>query len=353
MNRTVVIGAGIFILMYIALHVYLAFVTALFIPVSFTLLAILFSLLGLSYLLANKLLLAKLIGSIWFAILTYMLMVLPILHLLYYVAPFALLQIVFATTFILYMIAGLFGAYSTKTIAYSITVPKRQATQDKLRLVLASDMHFGGLSGHTHVKRLVKHVNALKPDSILLAGDIVDDDPAHFHNKHMDETMAKLQAPFGKLAVLGNHEYYGKEIPKLRDILSTINIQLLEDASFVVADSLRVIGRLDQTDRNRQSVDDMIGDEHLPVLVMDHQPTELEKIADAGAHISVSGHTHRGQIWPFHLITERMFFLDYGYKKHKQLHAFVSSGFGFWGPPIRIGTRSEIVCIDVTFSDET
>ena len=90
-------------------------------------------------------------------------------------------------------------------------------------------------------------------------------------------------------------------------------------------------------------------DPDLPVILMDHQPSALREIAEAGVDLSLSGHTHRGQMAPNHWITRRIFELDWGYKRIGGLHAFVSSGFGTWGPPIRIGSRNEILSITVRF----
>ena len=82
---------------------------------------------------------------------------------------------------------------------------------------------------------------------------------------------------------------------------------------------------------------------------MDHQPYHLDKAADAGADVMLSGHTHRGQMAPNHLITRRLFELDWGYLRKGNLHAIVSSGFGTWGPPIRLGSRSEIIELTIHF----
>ncbi|MOA56893.1 putative metallophosphoesterase [compost metagenome] len=85
--------------------------------------------------------------------------------------------------------------------------------------------------------------------------------------------------------------------------------------------------------------------------MLDHQPSDLASAAEQGIDISVSGHTHRGQMMPNHLITKRLFELDWGYLRKGGLHAIVSSGFGTWGPPIRIGSRSEVVQIEVEFAN--
>jgi len=81
--------------------------------------------------------------------------------------------------------------------------------------------------------------------------------------------------------------------------------------------------------------------------MMDHQPAELTQAMESGIDLIVSGHTHRGQMAPNHFITKRVFELDWGYKQKEQLHAIVSSGYGFWGPPLRLGSRSEVVYIEV------
>jgi predicted MPP superfamily phosphohydrolase len=82
---------------------------------------------------------------------------------------------------------------------------------------------------------------------------------------------------------------------------------------------------------------------------MDHQPSEITQAQENRVDILLSGHTHRGQMAPNHLITKRIFENDWGYLQKGQLHSIVSSGYGFWGPPLRIGSRSEIIQIQITF----
>lgn len=86
-----------------------------------------------------------------------------------------------------------------------------------------------------------------------------------------------------------------------------------------------------------------------PVILLDHQPYALQTAADAGADLMLSGHTHRGQMAPAHLVTRRLFELDWGYLKKGAMHVIVSSGYGLWGPPVRLGSRSEIIDIRLKF----
>jgi predicted MPP superfamily phosphohydrolase len=126
---------------------------------------------------------------------------------------------------------------------------------------------------------------------------------------------------------------------------------MLLDETICIDNSFYVTGREDATNGKRQSLAGLKPENQLlPWFVMDHTPFDLKTPADLGVDLHVSGHTHRGQMWPNHLITRRLFELDYGYKTKNAMHAFVSSGFGFWGPPIRLGSRSELWTITVVFS---
>lgn len=102
----------------------------------------------------------------------------------------------------------------------------------------------------------------------------------------------------------------------------------------------------------RMSVEELLSrtDRAKPIIMMDHQPYQFGIAAQAGVDLLLCGHTHRGQFAPNHLITKRLFELDWGYMRKDDLHVVVSSGYGFWGPPIRLASRSEIVLIELTFA---
>ena len=165
--------------------------------------------------------------------------------------------------------------------------------------------------------------------------------------------MKDLTAPLGVYGVLGNHEYYGRTIPQFLKEMERVGVTMLLDEIVKVEDSFFLVGRKDKTDSKRKTMEELLAkiDPSLPIIVMDHQPSELKEAEKSGADLILSGHTHRGQMAPNHLITRKVFELDWGYLKKNQLHAIVSSGYGFWGPPLRIGSRSEVVLIEVSFSD--
>lgn len=326
---------------------------------------VIFAVIAYSYIIGHflkKWSIFKLIGSFWFGLLQYAVLFLPGANLL------ALLLILFGLpvhsvvewlggivilAFVLIFIYGTYNAYSPVVRKFSIHIPKQAASRSTLRISMASDMHFGRLSGISHVRRLVREVNALKPDLILLPGDIVDDDPNPFIQKNMGNIMKELQAPLGIYGVLGNHEYYGGDIPGFLNEMKRINIHILLDDVIKIDDSFYLAGRKDKTDHKRMEIEGLLKDSNpdLPIIMMDHQPAEIAQAERNGVDLLLSGHTHRGQMAPNHLITRRIFELDWGYLKKNQLHTIVSSGFGFWGPPLRIGSRSEVIQIDITFEE--
>jgi predicted MPP superfamily phosphohydrolase len=136
-------------------------------------------------------------------------------------------------------------------------------------------------------------------------------------------------------------------------------ITLLRDKAVKIEDSFYVIGRDDTSvkrysDSERKaiaSIDKSI-DKSLPIIVLDHQPSNLGEPSNFGADLQFSGHTHKGQFFPNNLITKRIFESDYGYYKKDNMQLIVSSGFGTWGSPIRIGTKSEIVHVNLIFNKE-
>jgi hypothetical protein len=196
----------------------------------------------------------------------------------------------------------------------------------------------------------------IQPDLILLPGDIIDDEIEPYIRQGMADRLKKLQAPLGVYAVLGNHEYYGGDLPLYVKQLQEGGVTVLLD-EHVVTEGIQIVGRKDLSaegrgNSGRLSLESLTAelDSTAALLLLDHQPYHLGKAEAQGFDMMFSGHTHRGQLIPNQLITRRLYELDWGYKKKGALHVFVSSGFGTWGPPIRTGSRSEVLAIEVDFT---
>lgn len=301
----------------------------------------------------------KWIGAVWIAILYFSILWLPILNLILLVlrlTPWSMSTMVIwagwvsLAGFVIMLSIGMYNAYSPVVRNYSITIDKPVNGPSEMNIVMASDMHFGALSNESHARRLVERVNALNPDLVLLPGDIIDDNLLYYSKTDIPEILKGFQAPV--YSSLGNHDRFEQGVD-LVDVLNKSNLHVLYDESVVLDNGITLVGRRDYSDRPRTELGKLLDevDHTHPVIVLDHQPYELDAEQKLGTDLVVSGHTHRGQMAPFSLITNRIFENDWGYLQKGQLHSIVSSGFGFWGTPIRTGTRSEIVQIHVKFRD--
>jgi len=245
---------------------------------------------------------------------------------------------------------GTYSAYSPVLKTYDVAVGKPSLDGRKsMKIVMAADTHFGALSGPSHAKRLVKMINEQQPDLVLFPGDLVDDDIVQYVKQGIPEILRGIEAPV--YASLGNHDRLEAGDTSLISTLEDSGMIMLYDD--VVSDGLPVtlIGRKDRTDPGRMSVAELAAQANpaTPLILLDHQPYELELAADAGIDLEVSGHTHRGQIFPANFITNRIYENDWGYLQKGQMHSIVTSGYGFWGLPLRMGTRSELAVINVNF----
>ncbi|MBW4080759.1 metallophosphoesterase [Paenibacillus sp. S150] len=304
----------------------------------------------------------KVIGSYYLACMEFAIIVLPLTDLLYWVLGLVGFERTAFTSeagttlvvlLAVFLIWGSRNAWSTVVRKHPIPIDKSIGTSAPLTIAVASDLHLGNIVGNRHLRRMVAEINRMQPDLILLAGDVLDDSIEPFIRNGMSEEIRKLEARHGVYAVLGNHEYYGGSIRQYTELMDSVGIKVLQD-EVVEAAGLYIVGRKDKTAEameagGRLSVASLLEglDLSRPVIMMDHQPTGFDIAAKAGVDVLLSGHTHRGQIAPNHWITRRLFELDWGYLRKDKLHVVVSSGYGTWGPPIRLASRSELIKLEV------
>ncbi len=306
-------------------------------------------------------------GSFWFAIMTYIflgLIVVDLFRLMNLAIPFLppsvietgshakyIIAAVISTAALLTVTAGYLNAASPNIRTIEVVLSKKTVPHNGLRIALATDIHLGIIIGNSRLDRMVKILNDMNPDIILLAGDIVDEDLAPVIEKNLGETLRGLRAKYGVYAVTGNHEYIGGVEEAVR-YLSEHGITVLRDKAVLIDGSFYVVGREDRsitgfTGEKRKPLKQIMAglDKRLPIILMDHQPYHLEDAVASGIDLQLSGHTHNGQMWPFNYITRAIYEISYGYMQKGDTHVYVSSGFGTWGPPVRVGTGAEIVQI--------
>ena len=212
------------------------------------------------------------------------------------------------------------------------------------KIVVASDIHLGYTIGKKMLSKYVQMINAERPDAVLLCGDIFDRDLRPVKSAAMSEELRAIKAPLGVFAVLGNHEYYGN-LEELCEYLRESGIIVLRDSVVNLGENIVLAGRDDMSNRNRKSLDELMEniDRNRLIVVLDHQPYNLDGAVEAGVDIQFSGHVHNGQAWPINLIARRIFEQSYGYLRKGATQFYVTSGLGLWGPHLRVGTVSEIV----------
>ena len=216
------------------------------------------------------------------------------------------------------------------------------------RLALISDVHLGRILGRSYAEKLVQRINQLEPDAVLIAGDLIDERITYVEEEHSLAALAKLNAPKGVYLAFGNHEYIDN--PALwHKMVQANGIKVLRDASTVIDGRLKLTG-LNDYSRNRDlsSLKTLAweNDKYYSILI-DHQPRKMETAAAEGYDLYLSGHTHTGQLFPNRQVTKRMYQLDYGCRDFGKLIAITSSGYGFWGPPVRTEAAPEIVLIEL------
>ena len=256
------------------------------------------------------------------------------------------------------MAAGHLNALIPRVRTITLSIPKTVGLPSPLRIAVASDIHLGTIIGPKRVKRLVSKINALKPDLVLFAGDVVDEDLGPVIHQNVGDELKNIRSRNGIYSITGNHEYIGG-VDRAVAFLAGQNITVLRDRVVRVLDEIYVVGREDHDQarfggRGKKPLKELLSgvDMTKPVIVLDHQPTNLNESVECRVDLHISGHTHHGQIWPFNLITRKIYDISWGYEKRSETHLYVSSGFGTWGPPVRIGSYPEIVEFVLSFSNK-
>ncbi|MHB8126670.1 MAG: metallophosphoesterase [Desulfitobacteriaceae bacterium] len=256
------------------------------------------------------------------------------------------------------VIYGAWNAQHPQIKHYDLNVKKQAGTLSSLHIVMVSDIHLGTIVHNGYLSRLVERINQQNPDVVLFAGDIIDEKIETFIEKEITANFPNLKTKYGIYAVLGNHEYIGGHADEVTKFLNAAGVQVLRDSYERVADCFYVIGRDDISGAHfrrgkRESLGSIMNgvDKNLPIIVLDHQPVQLAEPQTLGVDLQLSGHTHQGQLFPIQFIIRKIFEDGYGYLRKDNLQLIVSSGYGTWGPPMRVGNKPEIVDITVHFND--
>ena len=251
------------------------------------------------------------------------------------------------------LVQGLRGPVVSR---HEVTLPGLPAERDGTVLVAVSDLHLGTLLGERWWQRRVAQIEAERPDLVAVVGDLVDGNAEHV--ERMVPALRRLRAPLGVFAVTGNHEYYAGLDHSVR-VLEDAGFTVLRDRFVEPAPGLIVAGVDDATAR-RQFASRGASSAGLPAaalelalagrppggtVLLSHTPWAVEKAAQQGAGLMLSGHTHDGQIWPFNYLVALQYPFIAGPYEVAGMQLLVGRGTGTWGPPMRLWRRSEVLRI--------
>lgn len=212
------------------------------------------------------------------------------------------------------------------------------------KVVFISDVHLGAIYGKSFLGRLIEKIKKIKPELIIIGGDLFDGTKGDYED--FTDQLNSLNSTNEVLMIIGNHESYMHE-NILTAITNNLKFKML-DNSVLNVHGLQIGGlnpySVDRK-KNLKKFADSINSK-LPLILINHEPSNISFARRAGADLMLSGHTHKGQFFPFNLITRLIYRkMNYGLNKEKVFQSYTSSGAGTWGPPMRNFSNSEIVVI--------
>lgn len=258
---------------------------------------------------------------------------------------------------ILVMGYGYYCMHDIVKTSYTINTEKA-IREEGYRIALISDLHFSTTMNETTLEKYCREIEMEHPDFVVLCGDIVDEQTSFSDLQKVFQTLSTIPSDYGIFFVYGNHDrasYSSNSAftpEQLNQVLEENGIHILQEETYAITDDFTIIGREDWYTRDSTVTSEQLlthVDTTDFLLLLDHQPRNLQQNAATGYDLQLSGHTHGGQIWPVGLITDLLGFgeMNYGYRSIDHFQVIVSCGMGGWGYPIRTGYHSEYVIIDI------
>lgn len=269
-------------------------------------------------------------------------------------------------------IYGIYNAKKIRVTSYHTKIDKEIPGRESMKIVLIADLHLGYNSGEKQARKIVEQINRQKPDLVCIAGDLFDNEFEAVKNpKKVEKVLLDIKAKYGVYGCWGNHDvnepilagftFDSSNSENLLDkrmdqFVNDAGIKILNDEIQLIDGKFYVVGRKDvarakKIEGGRKTPQELLEnlDQTKPIFVIDHQPKELQELADAGTDLDLCGHTHGGQIFPGNFAVDMGWENACGCLKKGKMYNIVTSGAGIWGPNMRIGSKSEICVIHVDF----
>jgi len=259
------------------------------------------------------------------------------------------------TISVMIAIYGYFEARNIRTETVIIRSPKIPAEIGRLKIVQISDVHLGLIVGEKRLKRILNEVKTANPDILVSTGDLVD---GQINNLvRLAEILKEINPRYGKFAITGNHEFYAG-LGQALSFTERAGFKMLRGERVTVADMINIAGVDDPQGRTYSNFKNVSEKELLSglpgekfTLLLKHRPL-VDKSALGLFDLQLSGHVHKGQIFPFSIITGLYYPIQAGFADlSNNSRLYVSRGSGTWGPPIRFLSQPEVAIIDLVHQD--
>lgn len=251
----------------------------------------------------------------------------------------------FGTAFFVGMY-GLLNAKNIKIKKVEVEIKSLSIVWKNKKVVWISDIHLGQINAESFLTRIVNKINILNPDLVFIGGDLYDG--VKVDTEKIIEPLRNLKTTQGVYFITGNHDGF-TDISTEEDIkaIEKVGIKILQDKILEI-DGVQVIGIDYKHSNSRERFREMLASLNInkdkPSILLKHIPSDVDVSREFGISLQISGHTHRAQMWPLSYLPKIIFKgFDYGLKRTGDTQVYTSSGVGTWGPPLRVGTNSEIV----------
>lgn len=245
------------------------------------------------------------------------------------------------------IVCSIYAAYNARVhqvTQYEISVDK--SIEQDIQVIMVSDIHAGTSVNEKEIDELVEDVNQLNGDVICLGGDIFDEGTSEKLMQYTCEAFAKMQAKHGVYYISGNHDV--EKLPQFQKQMEASGVKIIDDMVELIDNRFYLIGRMDlgmSGMTKRATLEELLAEVNpdYPIILLDHRPTTVEEGIGSIVDLQISGHTHAGQIFPGNLMVGWFNDVGYGMEVYDDFHVIVSSGYGTWGFPVRVGSHCEVV----------
>ena len=263
--------------------------------------------------------------------------------------------------FTIIILGSVYGMNHIELTQYNLTTDK--IDNKSYSILFISDVHYGTVQNTQLVKDSILKMNNLKPDIVVLGGDIVDERTTKESMQEIFKELGKINSTYGTYYIFGNHDRqpYTSDYENgnrtftdsdLNQSIEKNRIKILNDDKIIINNDIVLVGRSDaewEDSINRTDVNEILNESDLSkyIVVLDHQPVEYEENAQEGVDLQLSGHTHGGQVFPYGVIYNLSGRLNYGEYEIGDMKQIVSSGLTGWGWPMRNEAKCEYVLINI------